>query len=96
MVFNLSRSRCYPCLSPAHAICRSETDGPVFGYDELFFAQASLNSERMCHSDPFGSVYSIGVDHEGKNKLTNSKDECLTISEFEVWEVYEMQPYKKE
>ena len=106
MIFNLTQSRCFSCLSPSHAICRSDSDGPVFGYDELFFALSLSKSERKCHSDPHGTSYCTGVDQEGKNNLTNSKDECLTqiififliltVAEFEVWEIFELQPYKKE
>ena len=76
----------------------SKYNGPEFGSSELEAWSESFNGNRACVSWSWndGGTYNIGVDSQGRNKLTNQPSEdrlhgsklCnFTISELEVWKV---------
>ena len=88
MLFNLTDQLKFPCLESDNAIFCYHDYGPCFGGQNAeLVAWQPFNEENNGGSISKQTVYDIGVDKQGKNKLTNQKSEYFTITEIEVWEV---------
>ena len=77
----------FPCQKGKRAIYCNKNNGPCFGGDQ---AELSIWSDRNGNFKSLSrtgqSVYKIGRNEEdGKNMLTNEKDDYFTITEIEVW-----------
>ncbi len=95
MLFNLTNHRSFPVNKGKDAIVCWKDVGPWFGgsFDELSARYQPLNLNKACWSYENKDSYSIPVDAESANMLTNLKFEHIwdrdlckfTISELEVW-----------
>ena len=89
-LFNLSSSRLFKGSDKARINCYINC-GPRFtstsNDGELSATNEPLNENGGCYSCANKAGFSIGLDADGKNMLTNSKRGAFTISELEVWEV---------
>ena len=91
MIFNLTTNQLFKVKDHSLAICSFKNDGPVIGETELS-TFSPFNGNYKCVSNANSNTYQIGMDSQGRNKLTNLKcDEngmsYFSISEIEVWEV---------
>ncbi len=95
VVFNLTTHRSFPVNKGGDAITCGKSWGPTFGggWSELSALNEPFNADKVCQSWANRDSYSIPVDSERINMLTNQKcndddrpDLCaFTISELEVW-----------
>ena len=89
-LFNLSSSRLFKGSDKAKINCCTNC-GPTFtftsNHSELSASREPFNGNINCFSFANKAGFSIGLDADGKNMLTNSKSERFTISELEVWEI---------
>jgi hypothetical protein len=91
MIFNLTTKQLFKVKNHSLAIYCYKNDGPVFGEAELT-TFSPFNGNYKCVSNANSNTYQIGMDSQGRNKLTNLK--CnkkgmseFSISEIEVWEI---------
>ena len=93
ILFNLTTGKFFKSVYHNRAIECNTALGPGFGYSELIAQYEPFNKDRACRSRAYQNGYSIDMDKEYINKLTNLERtfgdvECkFTISELEVWEV---------
>jgi hypothetical protein len=91
MIFNLTTKQLFKVKDHSLAIWPFKNDGPVFGEAGLS-TFSPFNGSNKCVSNANSNTYQIGIDSQGRNKLTNLK--CnefgmsfFSISEIEVWEI---------
>jgi hypothetical protein len=89
-LFNLSSSRLFKGSDKARIHCSTDR-GPRFTSTneggELSATGEPFNGDDKCYSYANKAGFSIGLDADGKNMLTNSENGDFTISELEVWEI---------